>query len=65
MCHLSINPVNAVGSRQSDNGVHRAKAAFSSGRETHPAILLQPEAIGAVMEVTKWLIAPDVEGHIW
>jgi len=36
-------------------GVRRAKAAFLSGCETHPAILLQPEAIGAVMEVTKWL----------
>jgi len=38
-----------------DFGVRRAKAAFSSGYESHPAILLQPEAIGAVMEVTKWL----------
>jgi len=28
---------------------------FSSGCESHPAMLLQPEAIGAVMEVTKWL----------
>ena len=36
-------------------GVRRAKAAFLSGCESHPAILLQPEAIGAVMEVTKWL----------
>jgi hypothetical protein len=36
-------------------GVRRAKAAFSSGCESHPAMLLQPEAIGAVMEVTKWL----------
>ena len=36
-------------------GVRRVKAAFLSGCETHPAILLQPEAIGAVMEVTKWL----------
>ena len=33
----------------------RAKAAFSSGCESHPVMLLQPEAIGAVMEVTKWL----------
>ena len=37
------------------SGVRRAKAAFLSGCESHPAILLQPEAIGAVMEVTKWL----------
>jgi hypothetical protein len=28
------------------------KAAFLSGCESHPAILLQLEAIGAVMEVT-------------
>ena len=34
-------------------GVRRAKAAFLSGCESHPAILLQPEAIGAAMEVTK------------
>ena len=32
------------------SGVRRAKAAFLSGCEYHPAILLQPEAIGAVME---------------
>jgi len=37
------------------SGVRRAKAAFLSGCKSHPAILLQPEAIGAVMEVTKWL----------
>ena len=37
------------------SGVRRAKAAFLSGCESHPAMLLQPEAIGAVMEVTKWL----------
>src|SRR6266403_3269359 len=36
-------------------GVRRAKAALSSGCKPHPAISLQPEAIGAVMEVTKWL----------
>src|ERR1700692_4446262 len=35
-------------------GVRRAKAALSSGCKSHPAPL-QPEAIGAVMEVTKWL----------
>jgi len=37
------------------SGVRRAKAAFLSGCKSHPAMLLQPEAIGAVMEVTKWL----------
>jgi hypothetical protein len=36
----------------SEMGVRRDKAALSSGCEPHPA---QPEAIGAVMEVTKWL----------
>jgi hypothetical protein len=39
----------------SEGGVRRAKAAFLSGCKSHPAMLLQPEAIGAVMEVTKWL----------
>ena len=37
------------------SGVRRAKAAFLSGCKAHPANLFQPEAIGAVMEVTKWL----------
>jgi hypothetical protein len=36
-------------------GVRRVKVAFLSGCESHPAMLLQLEAIGAVMEVTKWL----------
>ena len=36
-------------------GVRRVKAALSSGCKSHPANSLQPEAIGAVMEVTKWL----------
>ena len=36
-------------------GVRRDKAALSGGCEAHPANSLQPEAIGAVMEVTKWL----------
>jgi len=43
------------GSYRSEFGVRRVKAAFLSGCKSHPAILLQPEAIGAVMEVTKWL----------
>jgi len=30
---------------------------FSSGCKSHPANSLQPEATGAVMEVTKWLKA--------
>ena len=43
-------------------GVRRGKAALSSGWKSHPAISLQPEAIGAVMEVTKWL-KPSNSGH--
>ena len=39
----------------SEFGVRRVKAAFLSGCKSHPAMLLQLEAIGAVMEVTKWL----------
>ena len=42
-------------SGMTSSGVRRVKAAFLSGCKSHPAILLQPEAIGAVMEVTKWL----------
>ena len=40
---------------KSEMGVRRAKAALSSGCKPHPANSLPPEAIGAVMEVTKWL----------
>ena len=36
-------------------GVRRGTAALSSGCKAHPANSLPPEAIGAVMEVTKWL----------
>jgi hypothetical protein len=36
-------------------GVRRDKAALSSGCKSHPANSLPPEAIGAVMEATKWL----------
>ena len=38
-----------------EKGVRRDKAALSSGCKAHPANSLPPEAIGAVMEVTKWL----------
>jgi len=44
--------------RMSVNGVRRDKAALSSGWQAHPAPL-QPEATGAVMEVTKWLKPSD------
>ena len=43
-------------------GVRRGKAALSSGCKSHPAKSLPPEAIGAVMEVTKWL-KPSISGH--
>ena len=43
-------------------GVRRDKAALSSGCKAHPAKSLPPEAIGAVMEVTKWL-KPSISGH--
>ena len=42
----------------SASGVRRDKAALSSGCKAHPATL-QPEATGAVMEVTKWLKPSD------
>ena len=35
--------------------VRREKAALSSGCKSYLANVLQPEATGAVMEVTKWL----------
>jgi hypothetical protein len=44
--------------------VRRDKAALSSGCEPHPARSLQPEATGAVMEVTKWLKPFGVAGHV-
>ena len=43
-----------IGRRSSAQGVRRGKAALSSGCKSHPATL-QPEAVGAAMEVTKWL----------
>jgi|HubBroStandDraft_6_1064221.scaffolds.fasta_scaffold2254030_1 hypothetical protein len=39
-------------------GVRRDNAALSSGCKPHP-VTLQPEATGAVMEVTKWLKPSD------
>src|SRR6516225_6405864 len=46
-CGISNRPMSA-------QGVRRGKAALSSGCKSHPATL-QPEAVGAAMEVTKWL----------
>ena len=40
------------------------KAALSSGCKSHPAISLQPEAIGAVMEETKCLKPSDSGSRI-
>jgi hypothetical protein len=51
-----------VVARMAGIGVRREKAALSSGCKAHPAISLPPEAIGAVMEVTKWL-KPSNSGH--
>ena len=45
-------------------GVRRGKAALSSGCKSHPANSLPPEAIGAVMEVTKWLKPSDSVSRI-
>ena len=51
----NLPPLGADLKQTSVSGVRRAKAALSSGCKPHPANSLQPEAIGAVMEVTKWL----------
>ena len=48
----------------SQMGVRRDKAALSSGRKSHPATALQPEATGAAMEVTKWLKPSDSASRI-
>jgi hypothetical protein len=52
--HRSISPVASQLGERPEFGVRRGKAALSSGCEAHPAKSLPPEAIGAVMEVTKW-----------
>ncbi|HKQ88501.1 MAG TPA: hypothetical protein VJS43_17215, partial [Candidatus Acidoferrales bacterium] len=43
-------------------GVRREKAALFQWVQGPPGDSLQPEAIGAVMEVTKWL-KPSNSGH--
>jgi len=40
-------------------GVRRAKAALFQWVKAPPGEMLQPEATGAVMEVTKWLKPSD------
>jgi len=44
------------------NGVRREKAALFQWVQVPPGDSLPPEAIGAVMEVTKWL-KPSNSGH--
>ena len=44
-------------------GVRRAKAAFFQWVKAPPGEMLQPEATGAVMEVTKWLKPSDKACH--
>ena len=39
-------------------GVRRVKAALSQWVQVPPGNLLQPEATGATVEVTKWLKPP-------
>ena len=61
--YLRVEPRASIATwRTTAIGVRRDKAALSSGCKAHPAISLQPEAIGAVMEVTKWL-KPSNSGH--
>ena len=55
-CPTGVDSGRSLGSRRmTADGVRRGKAALSSGCKAHPANSLPPEAIGAVMEVTKWL----------
>jgi len=63
MSKVAASKAFPVNPERSLVGVRRAKAAFLSGCESHPAMLLQPEAIGAVMEVTKWLVALGKRGR--
>lgn len=44
-------------------GVRRAKAALFQWVKAPPGEMLQPEATGAVMEVTKWLKPSDRGDH--
>jgi hypothetical protein len=46
---------SAAGSAMSTSRVRREKAALSCGCESPPGDRSNPEATGAVMEVTKWL----------
>jgi len=47
-------------------GVRRAKAALFQWVQIPPGKMLQPEATGATIEVTKWLKPSGNAGHeIW
>jgi hypothetical protein len=61
--HLSIAALSEIGPTTAI-GVRRVKAALSSGCKSHPANSLQPEATGAVMEVTKWPKPSGNAGHV-
>ena len=46
-------------------GVRRAKAALFQWVQIPPGKMLQPEATGATMEVTKWLKPSDTAPHLY
>ncbi len=50
-----LEPQQATDHQMSVMGVRRDKAAFFMGASPTRQLSLQPEATGAVMEVTKWL----------
>jgi hypothetical protein len=50
--------VDFLGHPMTGVGVRREKAALSQWVKAPPGKLLQPEATGATMEVTKWLKPP-------
>ena len=52
---LASTPVIENSEPNFRKGCAPCKAALSSGCKPHPVNSLPPEAIGAVMEVTKWL----------
>ncbi len=47
------------------SGVRRGKAALSQWVRVPPGNLLQPEATGATVEVTKWLKPPVKRAANW
>ena len=63
---IALNLVAA--DRSSQTSVRGRRAPCKGGAfqwvQGPPGESLQPEAIGAVMEVTKWL-KPSISGHNW